>query len=262
MDNSEISARNRLFLTPTSYNTGNTKNSSIQPLQLGFFVAISLIFLLLSFLIWTYPEVVTAPHGSSTGGTSIALLTFLTSLYGIIGFTLLRLSTRTVDQTAALWRAMWLGIIIGGGVVVAICSDLLFGSPSLISMSIWLVVTVAAIGGWGVTSVRRTHASRLWQYGLITTLWSGIVSALVAVIGEELSLVLSLPRLMLDQLNNPDYIVWHQLDLRSYTIASVLAVSSLGLILVLIATTVISVLGSLFSVIWYQRATDISNTVQ
>lgn len=222
---------------------------SIRPLQVTLFAVIGIILALLGLRISLYPAVLSAPHGAGSGGMSISALAILTVLYLVAGVGIFRVLS-TPNRRMALWRSTWWGAIIGGGVLGAFLSDTLLGASSAISAWAWYAVMLAAPLGWAMVSFNTTRSSGAWRYGIVAAIWSGMVSVLIAAVGELASTLLILPRLVQNELGNPDYLAWHQPDVQGYAIASVISLNAMGLLLVPVAASVLASIGS-----WLARST-------
>jgi len=204
-----------------------------------------LLLLLLGLRVWLYPAVLTAPHGGSTGGSSVVGLAILVLVYAAAGAGILRanLSASMPERWVALWRATLVGGIVGGCALGAIATDTLLDPESPISAGAWSVVALAALIGWGLASLSVTRAGGSWRVGVVAALWSGMVSALVGAAGEVTSTLLALPHLAQHELSNPDYLYWHQPDVRSYAIASALAIGMMGLALAPVVASIVGIVG-------------------
>lgn len=189
--------------------------------------------LLLGVRVWLSPQVLAAPHGASTGLTSVIGLTLLLVVYTLVALGLLRAlrGNRGPQRGVTLRQATLLGALLGGGALVAIALDTLGDFESPLSLVVWGLIVVAAPFVWGAAGLLATRGGGTWRLGVIAALWSGMVSALVGTAGEVASTLLALPRLVQHELSNPDYLAWHQPDTQSYAIASALAIGTIGLIL-------------------------------
>lgn len=212
----------------------------------AFFAMIAGLLVLLGLRVWLSPAVLSAPHGGGTALSSVAGVALLLLAYALVALGLLRarLGVSGPDRTAALRRATLVGALLGGGALVAIAAETLGDSESPISLVAWSVVVLAAPIGWGMSGLTVTRAGGTWWLGVVAALWSGMVSALIGVVGEVASTLLALPHLVQHELSNPDYLYWQQPDVQSYAIASALAVGMIGLILTPVAAGIAGGIGS------------------
>ena len=213
--------------------------------------------LLLGLRVWLSPALLWAPHGGVPALSSVVGLALLVLIYGVVAVGLLRAhmalaGPRRAVSVTALRRATLVGVLLGGGALVAIAVATLGSIDSPVSLAVWGLVVVAAPVGWGLVGVLTARVGGSWRLGLVAGLWSGMVSALVGAIGEVASTLLALPRLVQLELSNPDYLAWHQPDVQSYAIASAFAVGMVGLIL---APVVAALAGSIGSGISTSRRT-------
>lgn len=201
---------------------------------------------LLGLRVWLSPQLLSAPHGGSTGLGSVAGLALLLVAYALVALVLLRASAGVAgsERAMALRRATLVGALLGGGVLVAIAVDTLGDFESPMSITIWGMVVLAAPLGWGLTGLLAARRGGSWRLGAGAGLWSGMVSALIGAVGEVAATLLVLPNLVQHALSNPDYLAWHQSDVQSYAIASALALGVLGLML---APVVAGIAGGLAS---------------
>lgn len=204
------------------------------------------VLLLLGLRVWLYPAVLSAPHGGGTAVTSVAGMAILVVAYAAaaIGILRARRGVSAPERSVALRWAALLGALVGGCVLGAIAVDTLLGPDSPFGLGVWSVVILAAAIGWGLAGLLATRAGGSRRLGIVAALWSGMVTALVGAAGEVASTLVALPRLAQHELTNPDYLYWHQPDVRSYAIASALALGMMGLILAPIAASIVGAIGS------------------
>jgi hypothetical protein len=207
---------------------------------------VAALLLLLGLRVWLSPAVLSAPHGGGTALSSVVGLALLLLAYALVAFGLLRarVGASGPERTVALRRATLVGALFGGGALAAVAVDTFGDFASPLSVAVWGLVIVAAPLGWGLVGLLATRASGSWRLGLVAALWSGIVSALVGAAGEVASTLLALPRLVLHELSNPDYLAWRQPDVQSYAIASALAVGMIGLLLAPVVASIAGGIGS------------------
>lgn len=213
--------------------------------------AIAATLLLLGLRVWLYPAVLNAPHGGGSAVSSIAGVTLLTLAYAVVALVILRVlrarpQAYATTRQAALWRATWLGALAGVCALGAIAVDTYMTIESL-SLGVWTLVCLAAALAWGLAGVTAASASGSWRLGSVAALWSGMVSALLAAVGEVVMTLVALPRLTQLELSNPDYLYWRQPDVQSYAIASSLALAMIGLALAPLVASVIGGLGGWLS---------------
>ena len=221
------------------------------PMKSGGTVVVAVVagvLVLLGVRVWLSPQVLSAPHGGSTGLSSVVGLTLLLVVYALVALGLLRArrGDRAPHRTVALRQATLLGALLGGGVLAAVAVDTLGSFESPLSLVVWGLVVVAAPVVWGAAGLQATRAGGSWRLGVVAALWSGMVSALVGTAGEVASTLLALPRLVRHELSNPDYVAWHQPDVQSYAIASALAIGVLGLILAPLVAGIVGTIASRF----------------
>lgn len=197
---------------------------------------------LLGLRVWLSPQLLSAPHGGSTGFSSVAGLALLLVIYALVALLVLvrsRVGDAQSARAVALRRATLVGAMIGGGVLVAIAVDTLEDLASPVRLAVWGTVVLAAPLGWALTGFLTAHAGGTWRLGVGAALWSGMVSALIGAAGEVTATLLALPSLVQQELRNPDYLAWHQSDVQSYAIASALAIGILGLLLAPLVASIV-----------------------
>ncbi len=205
--------------------------------------------LLLGLRVWLSPAMLSAPHGGATALSSVVGLALLLLVYALVAFGLSRTHLAASgpehpEATAALRRATLLGALLGGGALAAIAVETLGNFESPVSLAVWALVLLAAPFAWGMAGFLATRAGGSWRLGLTAGVWSGMVSGLVAAVGEVASTLLALQRLAQHELSNPDYLAWHQPDVQSYAIASALAVGMMGLALAPVVAGIAGSVGS------------------